>query len=54
LGRPFSIPSDGLKRLWRAKSSRSLIESGGAFRKHSFADLPDEQWLTGAGAGLRF
>ena len=32
----------------------AYADGGGAFRKRSFAGLPDKQWLASAGAGLRF
>jgi hemolysin activation/secretion protein len=31
----------------------AFADGGGAFRKRSFLGLPDEQWLAGAGGGLR-
>ena len=40
----------GLKSL----ETFAFADGGGAFRKRSFAGLPEEQWLAGAGAGLRF
>ena len=31
-----------------------FVDGGGAFRKRASPGLPDEQWLAGAGAGMRF
>ena len=31
-----------------------FVDGGGAFRKRASLGLPDEQWLAGAGAGMRF